>query len=80
MAILKLSEREKQTANRSDKDFLFELGEIRVAYGEMGLDVMEMMWMSGEQKQAGTPGPPRGTAAILCMWQAIEMLKGTRHT
>lgn len=48
MAILKLREREKQTANRSDKDFLFELGEIRLAYGEMGLAVMEMMWMSGE--------------------------------
>lgn len=43
MVILKLSEREKQTVNGSDKGFLFELWEIRVAYGEMG-----KMWVTGE--------------------------------
>lgn len=46
MAILKLREGEKQTVNRSDKGFLFELGEIGVAYGEMCLAIMEMMWMT----------------------------------
>lgn len=43
MAILKLRGREKQTVDRSDKGFLFELREIRVAYGEMCLAVIEMM-------------------------------------
>lgn len=47
MAILKLRGREKQTVDRSDKGFLFELREIRVAYGEMCLAVIEMMWMTG---------------------------------
>lgn len=35
MSILKVSEVEKQTLKRSDKGFLFEPREIRVAYGEM---------------------------------------------
>ena len=48
MAILKLKEREKQTVNRSDKSFLFELGDIRVAYGEMCTALMEVMWMTGK--------------------------------
>lgn len=48
MAILKLSEREKQTVKRSDKSFLFELGEIRLAYGEMCTALMEVMWMIGK--------------------------------
>lgn len=44
MAILKIEEIEKQTVNRSDKGFsIWTWGEIRVAYGEMCLAVMEMM-------------------------------------
>ncbi len=71
MAILKLREREKQTVNRSDKGFLFELREIRVAYGEMCLAVMEMMWMTGELKQGDTPiGHSNDTVHVAGDWDA----------
>ena len=67
-------EREKQTVNRSDKGFLFELGEIRVAYGEVCLSVIEMMWMTEEGRQGYVPIElPRGAEMILHMWQMIEM-------
>lgn len=53
MAILKVKQREKkQTVNTSDKGFLFELGEIRVAYGEICLAVIGMMWTAGGIKAA----------------------------
>lgn len=43
---------EAKTENRRRTDqirvFLFELGEIGVAYGEICLTVIGMMWMAGE--------------------------------